>query len=276
MKAVLRAGLIALAGFCVAPVWAKTPAADWVSHNRSISLGAGVLQQRYTETDAYGYTTDGVLNSERGKLRSFDLVARWQGALSTKPTIPSLWLHGRLRHSTGNTDYQGYLQSGSTLIPYASTTGNALVSGELRVGAAFANSDVAVQSVPYIAVQRQTWRRELTQYTEDFSHTAALAGLLVQWRIAPAWSAELDAAAGRMLAAHMRSADLGFDQKLGTRPVWQLGAQIGYQVTPQWRASLYTDFQHYRYGASAVQNGMQEPASLTQQLSYGARLSWCY
>jgi hypothetical protein len=200
----------------VLPLTAQANDATWAAYNRTITVNLGVLKQDYTENDSHSLTTDGKLDTELGTLNRAGLGARWQAQ-----SFPLL-LQATARRSTGGTHYNGYLQSGNLLTPYSASTDNTLLDYTVRAGLLIAQGE-NWQWVPFVEFQQHRWQRGLAQYTENFSHTAGLAGLQVQWRqradskAAGPWSFELEGATGRILSANMDAASLNFDQSLGKR-----------------------------------------------------------
>jgi len=108
------------------------------ANNRSISLQGLTLQQDYREIDTQGLTADGILNTEKGHWQGNALQARWQGQLPIGTTAMAtrlpLWLQAQTAQATGQTDYNGYLQSGNTLTPYRAKTGNTWRSHSVALG----------------------------------------------------------------------------------------------------------------------------------------------
>jgi hypothetical protein len=258
----------------VLPLTAQANDATWAAYNRTITVNLGVLKQDYTENDPTGLTTDGTLDIERGTLNSAELGARWQAE-----SLPLL-LQATARRSNGGTRYNGYLQSGNLLTLYSASTGNVMLDYTVRAGLPIARSDT-VQWIPFIEFQQHRWQRGLAQYTENFNHSAGLLGVQLQWRQAAdiavhPWSIELEGATGRMLSANMDAASLNFDQSLGKRGLWQLGATLGYDLAPGWRISADTRVRHSGYGQSALQGGLLEPSSHTTQITFGVALGWRY
>jgi hypothetical protein len=269
-----RFAILASLLFAASPLAAQPGDTAWAAHNRTFTVNLGALQQNYTENDPSGLTPDGTLDTERGTLTSAELGARWQAE-----SLPLL-LQATARRSNGGTHYNGYLQSGNQLTPYSTTTGNIMLDFAVRAGLPIAQG-ASWQWVPFIEFQHHRWQRGLAQYTENFSHTAGLAGLQMQWRQRAApeaatgpWSFELEGAVGQMLAANMDAASLGFDQPLGKRGLWQLGATAGYDLTPQWRISAAATARRFSYGQSALQGGVVEPSSHTLQTTFGIGLGW--
>ncbi len=261
--------------FSTGAIAAQLNHTNWSSHNRTLSANLSFVHQDYKENDPFGYTTDGTLDTEIGTLRRAEISARWQAE-----TVP-LHLQFTARRNNGPTQYSGYLQTGAQLTPYRTTTGNIMFDFAARAGLPIAQSE-SWQWIPFIEYQHHRWQRELSQYTENFRHTAALAGLQLQWKQLSAldntgpWSFELEGELGKMLDANMEAASLGFDQTLGKRRLWQLGAAVSYDITQQWRISGTASTRHFNYGQSAVQNGMLEPTNKTQQTTFGIGLGWRY
>ncbi|MHB8165997.1 MAG: hypothetical protein ACYDDT_04385 [Sulfuricella sp.] len=258
------------------PLAAQPSDTAWAAHNRTITVSLGALRQDYTENDPTGLTTDGTLDTERGTLGSAELGARWQAK-----SLPLL-LQATARRNSGGTRYSGYLQTGNLLTPYSATTGNTLLDYAVRAGFPIAQGE-SWQWVPFIEFQHHRWQRGLAQYTENFSHTAGLAGLQAQWRqqtgsetAAGPWSFEIEGAVGQMLSANMDATSLGFDQPLGKRGLWQLGATLGYDLAPRWRISAGASVRRFSYGQSALQAGMVEPSGHTLQTTFGIGLGRRY
>ena len=104
-------------------------AMDWTAYNRAVGLSAAAIRQDYRETDTQGLTADGTLNTERGTVGGWGLQGRWQGHLGGLP----LWAQADAQWAQDQTDYDGYLQSGSTLSPFKAKTGNTWRSQSLSL-----------------------------------------------------------------------------------------------------------------------------------------------
>ena len=246
------------------PAFAQT----WAEYNQTLSLDLGTVQQRYAENDPFGLTTNGVLLTERGNINQLQLAARWQSDLHP------VFLQTTASRSNGGTHYDGYLQAGNILTPFAATTGNIMTDVTVRAGVPIARSD-SVQWIPFIEFQRHQWDRQLAQYNENFTHTAGLLGVQWQWRPA-AWSVELAGAVGQVLSADMQAPSFGFNQTLGNRGLWQLGGTVAYDLTPKWRAHTSLTTRHFGYGQSALQGGVLLPTNQTQQTTLSIGLGWHY
>lgn len=249
-------------------------AESWAEYNRTLSLDLGVLQQRYTENDPFGLTTNGVLLTERGTLKNVQFAARWQA--ESRP----VFLQATVSRSNGGTNYNGYLQAGNVLTPFATTTGNIMWDVTVRAGVPIARSD-SVQWIPFIEFQHHQWDRRLAQYNENFTHTAGLLGVQLQWRQAAdtnthPWSVEVEGAVGQVLSADMQAPSFGFNQAIGNRELWQLGGTVAYELTPKWQVHTALITRHFGYGQSALQGGVLLPTNQTQQTTLSIGLGWHY
>jgi hypothetical protein len=259
-------------------LFAQAAQADdsWAAYNRTINGTVNVTKRDYSEQDPFNRTSNGTLNTEHGSLHGQAIKARWQS--SKYP----LMVHTELARSTGGTNYNGFLQSGGLLTPYNNVTGNKISDMSVRVGRPIELSE-RVQWVPFVEIQKHNWQRQLTQYNEDFAHTAGLVGVQMQWRqgggsanAATPWSLEAEAAFGKLLNASMSAPALSFNQSLGNGEIWKIGATVGYQITPQWQLTGSTTTRHFSYGKSLVQNQMLEPSSRTTETMVGLGLSRRY
>lgn len=252
----------------------STDVAAWQVSNRGLLVGADVLSRRYTEFDSQGLTPDGILDTEKGELHGAAIRARWQGKLFDWAQRP-VQLQCEYRRHAGSTDYQGYMQSGTTLIPYNATTQNVLNDFRLRIGMPFARS-ASVQWMPFVEYRYQHWVRALIQYREIFQHHAGVAGLLVQWQTSRAWLLEADAAYGAMFDVQVDVPAFGFSGSLGKKPLWTFGAMASYPLTSQWRAAVSIQKEQSRYAQSAVSNGFIEPQSRTGQTNVRLGIEYRY
>jgi hypothetical protein len=101
--------------------------------------------RQYTEFDNTGLTSDGILDSEKGTLTGGAIRARWQGALFWQSSREA-YLQAEYRQHSGNTSYQGYLQTGLTLTPYSATTHNELHDFRARIQVALLAANYQCQS----------------------------------------------------------------------------------------------------------------------------------
>lgn len=270
---------VALPVICAAPVNAQNP--NWADYNRSISLQALSLQQNYRETDTQGLTVDGTLNTENGNWQGNALQARWQGQLplgtSNQSAHLPLWLQAQTAQASGQTDYNGYLQSGSTLTPYRARTGNTWRSHSLTLGVPMAWAQAPHwQVVPFVQWASQHWQRNLVQYGETYRHTTLSAGLLTQWQVAPGWLLEASHQQGRHTSARLSAPTLAFAASLGLGHQTQNTFAVHHRPSPHWGLQLHVVQTTYTHGASAVVGGLQAPPSASRHTQLGAALAWHY
>lgn len=263
-------------------------AQDWQHNNRNLSLHASRTAQRYSEQDTQLLTADGVLDSEAGHPTGWGAQARWQGELDALGALP-LWLQAGAERSSGQTDYNGYLQNGTTLTPYRAKTGNTWQSESLRVGLPLtADNWPQWQFIPYADWTHQRWQRHLVQYSETYTQRRQSLGLLVQWQ--PDWPdltgrPEEGRKPWLVELGHQRSVsqqgrvnapmlDFAAIQPLG--PTQQTELRVRYAISPRWHLKLQAQSQRTNTTASAVVNGLQSPPSQTRQTQLGMGLDWTY
>ena len=244
----------------------------WRSYNRSLSLQAVALDQDYTEYDTQGLTTDGILDTETGAVPGWGAQARWQGKVAGVP----LWLQAGYQRSRGQTDYQGYLQSGATLTPFSARTGNQFEQTGLALGMPLPLGGHDAQLIPYLTFAQQRWQRNLVGYGETYRSCSASLGLLAQWHFTSAWTLEAGVEAGRQTHADISAPALGFSADLDNADLRRAGLGLNYRIGE--RMGLRADWSQTRWRtqASAIVNGFQLPPTRSRQNSLGVSLSWHY
>jgi hypothetical protein len=268
---------------CCFTASANAQTTDWPDHNRSIALQGLHTQQNYREIDTTGQTADGTFNTEQGLWQGSGLKGRWQGQVGPVPA----WLQAQISSSSGQTDYQGYLQGGGRLTPYAARTGNNVSQHSLRLGwpvdvaALWPASAIApLQIVPYIDWAHQRWERNLVQYGETYTHRTQSLGLLMQWqplpRVAPQLVLEASHQKGRHSSASLSAPSLGFAARLGCATQQQSTLALHWQASPRWSLQLQASQTRYSHGASDTVNDLQAPPSTSQQSQLGAGVAWHY
>lgn len=246
--------------------WAvDASAADWAAHNRNIALSATATQQNYRELDTQGLTADGTLNTERGTVGGWALQGRWQGNLGPVP----LWLQAGTQWAQGQTQYDGYLQSGSALTPFKAKTGNTWRSHSLALGVPLAfgaNSDFQV--IPHLQWASAQWQRNLVQYGETYRHRSAGVGLGLQWAATERLTLEAMAARRWQRQANVTVPTFAFaaDQGRGKEDVFGLTAR--WQVGQNWFVMAGASVLRFENGASPVVQGLQAPPNTYKPLRF--------
>lgn len=251
-------------------------------------INAGQLYQDYHEIDNQGITTDGVLNSETGgiprvslslvhelkmrELKMDNLNGSNDSKVANTNTNTKIgwtpYAEVTLSYASGKTDYDGYLQSGSTLTPYNSTTNNRIVQTRLVFGASKAVANTVVIK-PHLAASHHKWQRELEQYTENFKHTAVLAGASLGWQPNQPLPLTLKATGqvGKMVNSEIEVAKLGLKQNLGNANIWRVGVNGSYHLTNAVSLNVGVNHERWQYEQSAKQNGYIYPESKTSQFT---------
>jgi hypothetical protein len=252
---------------------AEAGAADWPAHNRSLSLSATALSQHYRETDTQGLTADGTLNTERGTVGGWAVQGRWQGALGPVP----LWLQASAQWVQGQTHYNGYLQSGSTLTPFQAKTGNTWRSHSLALGAPLAMvPGDQVQIIPHLQWASQRWQRNLLQYGETYRHHSAGLGLLAQWAATDRITLEAAATRRWQSRASVSVPAFGFAAEQGHGTETELAIAARWRINHRWHLLASASRSRFQNGASPVVQGLQAPPNThqTTRLSVGLGLNY--
>lgn len=260
-----------VAGACT--IWSSAHAADWPSLNSSLSLSTTALDQHYREIDSQGLTADGTLNTERGTVGGWAVQGRWQGALGPVP----LWLQASTQWAQGQTRYNGYLQSGSTLTPFQANTGNTWRSHSLALGVplAMAPGD-QVQLIPHLQWASQHWQRNLVQYGETYRHHSAGLGLLAQWAATDRLTLEAATTRRWQSRASVAVPALGFAAEQGRGTETELSFAARWHINQRWHLLASASRSRFQNGASPVQQGLQAPpnAHQTTRMSVGLGMSY--
>lgn len=242
-------------------------AADWTAHNRSIELQALALRQDYREIDTQGLTTDGTLNTERGTVGGWGWQGRWQGTLGPIP----VWLQAQAQWAQGQTRYDGYLQTGSTLKPYQAHTGNTWRSHRLALGVPLPvkleeGAVAALQVIPHLQWAGQSWQRNLVQYGETYRHRSSGIGLLVQWAATDRLTLEGEIARRWQSRASVNVPTFGFAAEQGRRHEDVLALSARWQAGRHWHLLAGVSLLRFENGASPVTQGLQAPPNTHKPL----------
>lgn len=256
------------------PVDQLQPLSSWSAQNRFVEISAGQLWQNYVEKDTRRLTPNGVLDSETGRQSLQSLVLRWQAA--------NHWLVNlQAERRGGPTNYNGYLQTRGTLIPYQARTANLAFHYSVELGMAMNHNNVngipaGWQFAPVLRLERTRWDRHLTQYSESYSHATQAVGLMVQWRPLPGTLLELHAIKGSSRTADVNVPKLGFEasQPGGSIRQKQLAISQDLQTVSGagalagWRVvARYSDTE-FGHGESLAVNGLQAPPNVHRTSSW--------
>ncbi len=242
----------------------------WQLHNRSISVGIIQKQQQYVELDSFGLTPDGILDQEHGRLHGQSLQARWQGTLATVP----LWVQASLHSSKGQTIYQGYLQSKTSLTPFGALTGNRFNDVQIRMGMPWQAQGYALQLVPYVDLSRHTWQRNLLQYSENYQRRSHSLGLLAQWSFTPHVVLEVSHQLSRYVGTNVNVPSLAFAITLGQEQLNESNIALSYRISNAHSIGYQFTQVRHRGNQSSLIAGLQAPPSQSRQTRTGIALAW--
>ncbi len=244
----------------------------WPHYNRQVSAYRINQTNTYQEADTTGRATSGVLDSEASSgsaLTGLGAYLRWQGYFATVP----LWTQIQTQTTSGQTDYNGYIQSGNGLAPYAAKTGNQWQTQALRIGVPLALDEIFglpmhLQVVPTVQWQKGRWKRHLAQYAEAYAYVSRSYGALAQWHPMPSAGPGLVLYTSWQSATHGQTVEievpsLGFASRQAVQRMVTIELGMSYQVTPMWGVQICTQTTQGRAAASPVVNGLQAPPSRT-------------
>lgn len=274
--------LLMLAGTAQSQELDKTAAAAdqrpwgerWATQNRSVSLSGLVLQQDYRELDSQGRTSDGTLNTERGRLTGGAVALRWQTGADV--AVP-LWLQARAEWTQGRTAYQGYLQRGTTLTPFAAKTGNVWQALELSVGLPLVLNQTGWQMTPFLQWSTSRWQRNLVQYSETYRANSVGSGVLLQWAVTDRLTLEGSLARLKNMPTRVSVPALGFTSRQeSTTETTALELAVSYALAPHWHIHAGVQQKRWKAGASPIVAGLQVPGNLYKQTRYSVGLNYLF
>lgn len=247
---------------------------------RSMSLSYGTARHHYREPDPLGRVDP--LDSETGSIPTTQATLRWRGKLAQ--ALPEIAVQAQASYAQGQTDYNGYLQSGMTLTPYSARTGNTLRTYNLRVGLplnAFTRQHWGQHIAPYAEQSWRHWQRNLTQYGETFTWQTTSLGVMALWPLADfglsqlsRFTLEADVSTGRTRNPHMAAPALGFAADLGSASTSSAALALHYAATPTWLLGLRYEAQRMSFGASHTVAGLQYPGSSNNEKILAASLGY--
>lgn len=244
--------------------------------NNQVSLSAVQQNFRYHEVDNYGATQGGWLDSETGSQQGAGLRLAMQGDFASVHDVYFTLEGTAIR---GNTNYDGYLQGGSALIPYKTTTKYKTTDYQLKLGKAFTLGNASqFQLTPYGTFGSYDWLRDSSKdpygYAERYKNQFYGVGLLMQAEINNRLIVSLDLMEGRTLSSKMTLTADGTQFKLGAKPMSSISLGADYALDKNWRLGAEYRQTYFKYGESPVVNQMLEPNSETTRDQY--RLSVGY
>jgi hypothetical protein len=246
-------GISAVCLLALAPVAAKADVQAIRSFDSSVWASFGSFDFKYKET------TPGIPDSERGVVPSVALG----GSYLTKENL-YVAVDGSI--SFGDAHYNGaYLYFPNVSLQGTTKETVSTVDGKIGWGFPLSNNAMVI---PYVDFGFRYWDRELSNIqTEDYQNIEALGGAMLQFTPINKLLLSAYLSAGSTFSSQMRNSATNYE--LGSSAIYKVGAKIGYDVAPKVELFTTADYDHFRYGQSAVSSaGLYEPTSNTEDLAF--------
>jgi hypothetical protein len=227
------------------------------------------------------------LDSEKGWLPGLRVTGSYMGGIWIIP-VCNLYVSGSFSWVKGHTDYSA--SEGPVL---TNVDGARVYDSDFRLGKGF---DVGPNWMitPYLGAGTRSWDRLLIGpfgYDEDYKHTYAGAGLLLQYTPAPGWVLSANGLVGSTFNANMVSTLTpggaippavcpGCMFSLASSATYKAGGSVDYAITEHVHANAGIDYTFFKYGESPVvpfgAGAFLEPNSKTSDLtlSIGIGYHW--
>lgn len=234
--------------------------------NNQITLSSGIQKMDYRELDQTGLTGTDTLDTEKGNQSGVALSISVQG----DALIPDGFLQVEGAYFKGKTNYDGYLQSGSTLTPYKTTSDLETTDVAVKLGKGFTfGNRREFQATPYATVGSYRWIRDSSSdpygYKETYKHAYAGGGLMFQVELNQRTVVKADYMISRMINPKMDSDLNGATYNLGKSNIQQFTVGLDYAVNRQLHVSAEYRNMQFKYGESPTVSGYYEPASETRR-----------
>lgn len=228
---------------------------------KSVQLGYTLTHMNYAETPSKPY-----FDTEMGDLH---------GATFTfKGFTSSIYTHLALSYVTGNTHYDGAIQTPFGTFPYRGSTANKLLTYGVDLGPAFAIGDRDLIA-PFIGSGLYYWRRDVGNgapgsYTEKYYHWTANVGLADRLAITSKWAVQLR---GEATYAIMNGISTSYGVATLGHDWGYIGAvSLDYHVLKSLDVYARASLQRFKFQRGDIGNGAYEPNSRTLNASYTAGL----
>lgn len=267
---ILAAGLARADGYSRGYVGPACCAPNWIiESNNQISVQYQAIHFDYAETQS------GVLlDTEKGWVPgvgvSVTVMQNW--------FVDNLYLNGRFSWYRGNTDYVGSL-IGGVFGSVKQQDGAVVRDFDFRVGKGFAvHRDFMV--TPFFGIGSHDWDRKVNN-GEDYTNGYYGAGLLLQWSPFSRLVVSGDGLIGKTFDANVFvHAIPGFvpdtSLDLGDSRLYKLGLSADYAFTRSIHGNVGVEWTNFRYGQSPVVNGILEPDSKTDNVTFKVGLGYAW
>ncbi len=282
VKLTTQVCMTGLAALCLPVHASEFEPKEVTSHSSlwsSLALSHGITRHDYREPDPLGRVDP--LDCETGDIPTTQVTLRWRGKLTQ--ALPEITTQAQVSYAQGQTDYNGYLQQGITLIPFQARTGNTFQDYRLRVGLPlndFTQQPWGQHIAPYTEQSWHHWQRNLMQYGETYTWQSTSLGVMDLWTLADfglpkfsRYTLEADLSVGHTHTSHIDAPGLGFTADLASTNIHSAAFALHYAVTPAWSMGLRYQTQYINLGASPSVAGFKYPGSSNNQQSYTMSLS---
>jgi len=281
----MRPFLIALGLLAVACLRVQAQNGDWgretiLTVNNGVRIGYASLHLDYREP-SNGRIQDKYFDTERGTLSEGGIGVSFS-AMRTLGPVRELYLEGSFRRVTGSVAYDGHAYVGptSTVVPIRLTSYARIDDWSMRLGRGFSLANGWLFT-PYLGYAYHFWRRTIgkgsfAELQEDYSHHAIQLGNRLQWAPWRRLVLTVEGRFGLTLGPRIRVPSYRFDQRLGRAAAADLEAEADTALARFLHAFAGLQYSHFSYGQSRVQNGVLEPFSVTDAVTWqaGARLTF--
>lgn len=212
---------------------------------------------------------------EKGNLNGGSLAFSWMS-----PADRDLYVHAEWNGVSGQTDYTGFLLSGS---PLDGPSGATIQDYDVKIGKGFAASNIWMLT-PYFTLGGRHWTRGVQAgtagaFNETYQHFYFGFGNLLQYAPSAKWVLTGDAMVGKTFLATMTSSPPN-SPALGDSPVIKIGLDSDYRVNSILHFFTGLDYMWFSYGQSGIgvsgSSIEMEPISRTQVWNWttGIRLTY--
>jgi hypothetical protein len=273
LRGICFSGLVLASGLAQADGYNRGfagPPPNWiVESNNQISVQYQSIHFDYAETQA------GVLlDTEKGWVPgvgvSVTVMQNWM--------IDNLYFNGSFAWYRGHTDYVGSL-IGGVFGSVRQENGAIVRDFDFRLGKGFAvHRDFMV--TPFFGIGSHDWDRKVNN-GEDYTHGYWGAGLLLQWSPMSRLVVSADGLIGKTFDPNVFvHAIPGFvpdtSLDLGDSRLYKLGLSADYAITRNIHANAGIEYTNFHYGQSPVVNGILEPDSKTENVTFKVGLGYAW
>ena len=248
--------------------------------NNSFLISTQRLRLDYREP-AGGAIADKYYDTERGTLSTggYRVTASLMRDVGELRHVHVL---GSFSRAYGYVPYDGHAYIGPTslVVPLRNTSHARIDDWRLRVGKGFEFGERWLFT-PYLAWGYHAWDRTLAagtpgEFWEYYNHHTVQFGNRLQWAAGRRTVLSMDGRFGMTLRPHIRVPGYRLSRPLGHGPAIDLEVEADQNLGRRVHLVLGAAYSHFSYGQSGVQNGLLEPGSSTDILTWQAGLRYSF